>query len=407
MVRNGMSSKWLSLAVAAGAWCAANACATPAIADEARPAEAKITYTENVQAIFREHCYTCHNQDQAKSDLALDSYAATMRGGAGGEVVLPGDLESSRLWALVAHIETPKMPPEQDKLPQEKLDVIKKWILGGALESAGSKAKMAKKPKIDLNVTASAKKPEGPPPMPEGLFRQPFVTSKRPGAITAMATSPWAPLAAVSGQKQILLFNTDTAQMIGILPFPEGSPQVLQFSRNGSVLLCAGGRHGASGKVVLYDVKKGTRLTEIGDEVDTVLAADISPDQSLVVLGGPRKIIRVYDVADGSLEYESRKHTDWIYSAEFSPDGKYLATGDRAGGILIWEAETGREYQNLTGHTAGITGLSWRTDSKTLASSSEDGTVKVWDIDGRPFRSRWSTDFGWSRQKGAAVGSTR
>ena len=59
-------------------------------------------------------------------------------------MVEPGDPDSSRLWALVSHAEEPKMPPKQDKLPAAKLDVIKAWIAGGALENTGSVAKIKK-----------------------------------------------------------------------------------------------------------------------------------------------------------------------------------------------------------------------------------------------------------------------
>ena len=41
------------------------------------------------------------------------------------------------------------------------------------------------------------------------------------------------------------------------------------------------------GHVVIWDVVTGRRIAEVGDEFDTVLAADISPDQSLVAFGGP------------------------------------------------------------------------------------------------------------------------
>ena len=34
----------------------------------------------------------------------------------------------------------------QDKLPEAKLDTIKNWIVGGALENNGSVAKVKKKP---------------------------------------------------------------------------------------------------------------------------------------------------------------------------------------------------------------------------------------------------------------------
>ncbi len=150
-------------------------CATAGLrADE--PA-AKISYDEHVRPILREHCATCHNQDTKKSDLAIDSYAAIMHGGASGEVVAPGDLDGSRLWGLVNHTEEPKMPPNQDKLADAKLQIIKAWILGGALENAGSTAK-TKKPTMNLSLSGGSAKPDGPAIMPEGLWRQPIVTHR-------------------------------------------------------------------------------------------------------------------------------------------------------------------------------------------------------------------------------------
>src|SRR5688500_12388503 len=77
--------------------------------DAAKPAAApKITYDEHVRPVLREHCFSCHSADKQESGLALDSYQKTMAGGSSGEVVLPGDLASSRLWALVSHAEEPK-----------------------------------------------------------------------------------------------------------------------------------------------------------------------------------------------------------------------------------------------------------------------------------------------------------
>ncbi|MEX0977750.1 MAG: c-type cytochrome domain-containing protein, partial [Pirellulales bacterium] len=107
-----------------------------AAADDAPPA--KITYDEHVKPIFREHCFSCHNEDAKKSDLSLATFGSLTKGGASGAIVEPGDPDSSRLWSLVAHLDEPKMPPKQDKLPEAKLDVIKKWIVGGALENNGS-----------------------------------------------------------------------------------------------------------------------------------------------------------------------------------------------------------------------------------------------------------------------------
>src|SRR5262249_55859533 len=148
------------------------------------------------------------------------------------------------------------------------------------------------------------------PPMPtKPLPLDPVVKTVKANAITALAGSPWAPLVAVGGQKQVMLYNSDTLDLVGVLPFPEGTPNGLRFSRNGSLLLAGGGRGGKSGKVVLWKVATGERVIALGDETDAVLAADISADQTQVALGGPAKVVRVYSTKDGSLIREIKKHT--------------------------------------------------------------------------------------------------
>src|SRR5437773_3300578 len=192
-------------------------------AKPAAPAAPKITYDEHVRPILREHCFLCHSADKQESGLQLDSYPKAMAGGSSGEVVLPGDLATSRLWALVSTAEETKMPPKQDKLAAAKLDILSKWIEQGAPENAGSKVTLKKSPLAAIAAT-SIGKPEGPVAMPVGLLKQPVAYTKRPGQTTALATSPWAPLAAIAGQKQVSLYHTQSGELLGILPFPEGIP---------------------------------------------------------------------------------------------------------------------------------------------------------------------------------------
>jgi WD40 repeat protein len=351
-----------------------------ACADEARPAD-KITYQDHVLPIFRAKCGTCHSAGEAKGGLVLENYAASMTGGASGAVIEAGDLDGSRLWALVTHKEQPSMPPKEPKLPDEMLAVIQKWIEGGAMENKDSVVKVKKKATLTLSTTdISTDKPAGPAAMPENLSTEPLAVSPRGNAVTALAASPWAPLVAVSGHKQVLLFNLEDFTLAGVLPFPEGTVHVLRFSRNGSLLLAGGGRGGQSGRVAVFDVKSGDRVFEIGAEADVVLAADISPNHGQIALGGPKKMVRVYSTSDGELMFEMKKHTDWITAIEFAPDGVLLATGDRSNGLVVWEANTGREFYVLNAHAAAITAVSWRSDANVLASSSEDTTIRLWEM---------------------------
>jgi hypothetical protein len=354
------------------------ACAVVRGADEKAK---KVTY-ETVSAIFQAKCNSCHNADKAKGGLNLATYGTAMAGGASGAVVEAGDPDGSRLYALVTHAEEPKMPPMQPKLPDAELAAIKAWIEGGAPESAGSAVAVKAKPKFDFKLDPSMMgKPSGPPAMPQGVATEPVVVSSRPNAVLAMAASPWAPLVAVAGHKQVLLYHTQQHRLLAVFPFPEGTIHVLKFSRNGDLLLAAGGRGGQSGGAVVYDVKNGKRVFEIVKEYDAVLAADISPDHSQIALGGPNRIVRVYATADGQPMFEMKKHTEWITAIEFSPDGVLLATGDRNSGLYVWEAQTGREYFELRNHTAMITDLSWRLDSNLLASCSEDGSIRLWEME--------------------------
>ncbi len=352
------------------------AVATGAFAQDAE----KITWDDHAAPVFKARCAGCHNPNKKSADLDVSSYIGIMAGGASGTAVEPGDSDGSYLFSLVTHRDEPVMPPGGTKIPDPDIAIIQKWIDGGALESQSSKARPTKK-KVSLAATTGAlTRPENVSLFPR-LRVQPVLETERPATVTAMATHPWAPVVAVAAPHQVFLYDTNTLQLTGVLDFPEGQPHVVRFSRSGSVLLAAGGKEAMSGKVVLWDVATGNRIAEIGDELDAVLAADISSDHSLVALGGPQKIVRVYSTVDGSKLYEIEKHTDWITAIEFSPDSVLLATGDRNGGLFVWHAPTGNEYLTLAGHTAGITATTWRHDSNMLVSASQDTTVRAWELE--------------------------
>lgn len=359
------------------------------------------TYDADVLPVLKQHCTSCHGVDKQRGGLKLDTYTSLKQGGSSGEVFTPGNPDKSRIYTTAAHKEEPVMPPSKQKIPDAHLELIRVWVEQGGKENSGSKVVMPDKPKVDIGLkTVSKGKPEGPPPMPQPgkLKPDPLSVARRPGAVTALAASPWAPLVAVAGQRQVLLYHADSGDFLGSLPFEHGQINSLKFSRNSKLLLAAGGRGGASGKAVLFNVETCQKITEVGVESDALLAADISADQSMIAVGSPSKLVRIYATADGKVLHEIKKHTDWVTAVEFSPDGVLLATADRNGGAFVWEANTAREFHSLRGHTAMISDVSWRADSNALATGSEDGTVKLWEMEnGTPFKS-------WAAHPGGTAG---
>ncbi len=354
--------------------------ALSAFAVSMSPAE-KITFDDHVFPILESSCLNCHNPDKTKGGLDLSTYQGALAGGSGGKVATAGDGASSKIYTVTIHTEEPVMPPEGDKLGKKQTDIIRAWIDGGLLETQSSKARKPKKPAFDLTASSNPQaKPEGPLPMPQNLLLEPTIVPTRATVINDMEASPWAPLLAVTGQRQVLLYHTDTLELVGILPFPYGTPETLSFHPSGKYLLAGGGIAGKSGTTVTWDITSGKILMAMGKEFDSVLAADLRADLGAVALGGPSRLIKFWDTQASEQTLKIKKHTDWVTALRYSPDGVLLATGDRNNAIHIWEAQTGNEFHSLRGHQKAIVDIKWRSDSNLIASASEDGDLAFWDM---------------------------
>jgi hypothetical protein len=343
-------------------------------------------FTDDIKPILRTHCLKCHGDDKQEAGLNLQSYGSLLRGGSSGKVVEAGRSSQSLLFqAITDPDDDARMPPNSPAIAKPKIEQIRKWIDSGLLETANSKS-MVKTRNLTFKPSVRTDGEfDGPPAMPTNLPAIDAPNLTRPFPVLAMDASPTAPLIAVADQDQIRFLHTKTKQEIGRVAFPEGIPQVIRFSRDGVVLMVAGGRPVESGRVVLFDVDSGKRLAEVGDENDAVLAADLSPNQRLVALGGSGRVVKVYSTTEGTLLYKLIKHTDWVTAIAFSPDGKKLATADRAGGLHLWDSESGGILLNLEEHKAAVRALDWRDDSRLLASAGEDGRIVWWDTnDGFP-----------------------
>src|SRR6267154_1172297 len=109
----------------------------------------KVTYQDHVLPLIENNCGKCHNPDKKKGDLDLTSYNAALKGGGSGQVLVAGNPDSSKLYKAITHAEDPTMPPNKPRIPDKEIDVFKKWIAGGLLETSGSKAIVSAKPSVD------------------------------------------------------------------------------------------------------------------------------------------------------------------------------------------------------------------------------------------------------------------
>lgn len=95
----------------------------------ADPADVPVFET-HVRPILKANCFHCHGEDdklEGKLDLRLARLA--LRGGDGGPSITPGQPEQS---LILKRILSGEMPPGEKKLTPRQVDVIQKWIAGGA-----------------------------------------------------------------------------------------------------------------------------------------------------------------------------------------------------------------------------------------------------------------------------------
>ncbi|TWT75025.1 PSD1 and planctomycete cytochrome C domain-containing protein [Allorhodopirellula solitaria] len=102
-------------------------CPSPLPGDE-------INFEDDVLPILENNCLYCHGEDEQESGLRLDRRGMMLRGGDSGlAAVVPGHPEKSYLVQAINHVdEGMSMPPDEDKIPAEEIELITRWIQEGA-----------------------------------------------------------------------------------------------------------------------------------------------------------------------------------------------------------------------------------------------------------------------------------
>ncbi len=363
---------------------------------------------EDLKAMFKKHCLTCHNGERPRGGLDMTTKAAILAGSDSGVSLVAGKPDESLLFKLAAHLEAPHMPPNAPKMPDRDLEQIKNWILLGMPE----RKDLAK---LDPKLVASLSKPSAILPAPAEGSAMAAGGSDGPGRASGAARNGAKAASAVGSSAQdtarvqrvaptSLAFSQalggylrpvkggagvvdEQGALLKILPFPEKEITKIRVGAEGALVLLAGGEGAQTGRVELINAADGTKRFATADELDTVLAADlaIEPQASgasprgLVALSGPSKVVKVFSLGDGKLVHAMKKHIDWVLDLRFGPDGLLLASADRSGTILLTEAAGGAEVHVLRGHQGAVPTIAWKRDGNVLVSGGADGKIRMWD----------------------------
>ena len=322
---------------------------TPSVGAETSDQSLAVGY-DSVQEILRQHCTSCHNEDQPRADLVLTSLDKILAGSASGPVVVPGDPQASPLYLLAAHLESPKMPPNKPRLSQRELTKLSKWISTGPPQGTSPLSLAQVRPLSENNI------------------------------IRAMAVSPIAPILAIAGNGQVLLVDAQSNTLSDrAIDVGDQEISAIVFSKDGQRLWIAAGTPAESGVLHSWSIPEERYLGSLGNETDTINTLDESQTSKEVAIGTTRRLLKILS-SEGDSEKALAKHTDWVTSTAYSNDGILVASGDRFGSIIAWDPLAGTEFSTLRGHTGMITSIHWSPNGDSLLSSSLDGAVRVWNM---------------------------
>ena len=95
--------------------------------------ESDINYTTNIKPLLVQNCSRCHGPAKQQASLRVDSGKGLIAGGDSGPIIVPGNASQSLLiHALTGTEGASQMPPEGDKLSEQQIALIRKWIDAGA-----------------------------------------------------------------------------------------------------------------------------------------------------------------------------------------------------------------------------------------------------------------------------------
>jgi WD40 repeat protein len=310
---------------------------------------ADVSYYRDIWPVLQRQCQGCHQPNIKSSNLDLTSFAGLQTGGRRGPA-------ASTILKYLTGETKPQMPLGQPPLPADQIELFRNWIAAGAKDYTPA----------EVREDFSIDKP---------------IVYAQPPVINALAFSPDGKLLAVPGSREVLLHSIDGSgpprRLVGL------SDRILSlaFSKDGSMLVAAGGTPARFGEIQIWDVASGKLRRSMTLTGDTVFGVSISPDASRIAVGCTDNTVRIFDAASGKELFKIGNHENWVLATLFGIDGKRIVSVSRDRAAKLTDATSGAFLENLNLLRGELAAVARHPSKDIVVAGGEDRTPYIYMMD--------------------------
>src|SRR5271166_4158218 len=116
-------------------------------------------FEKYIRPVLAERCYECHSTQarKIKGKLLLDSQPGIAKGGANGPVLVPGDVEKSRLIHAIRWTDADFAMPPKGKLSPQQIARFEQWVKVGAPDPRSDLSSGSPKTAKTIDLVAARK----------------------------------------------------------------------------------------------------------------------------------------------------------------------------------------------------------------------------------------------------------
>ena len=317
------------------------------------------SFTSDIAPILARNCLACHSDSTKMGGLALNTFDSLAAGGAHGPSVVPGKSAVSPLYLMVVGEMEPRMPFSAAPLGRAEVELLRRWIDGGAPGPKPGEAPAA----VEAGSLPSI---------------EPAVPVKP--QIFSVAYHPDGKTLAAGQHGGVALTDASTGQAVTFLDGLPDIARAVAFSRDGTLLAAGGGQAQRAGEVRIWQVTGGQLVSAFQGHSDTVQALAFSPDGKMLATASYDKDIKLWEVDSGRELRTLRDHIDAVFSLAFTPDGNRLVSGSADRSVKIWNPATGERLYTLSDPIEGINSIAIHPSGTYVTAGGYDRTIRVWEL---------------------------